>query len=151
MRVLRAPLAAAAHDFQAAVSEEARSSSCTLEAWSSRAKASQHTHGLGYDTWHLQEAGGWVNGVLAWVTAELGTHLPAAQGSCSRRRIRLPVKTMPCILADMFCTSSGSEEASAMAVVVTTLGLSLHGCLLAYVSVAPGSGQWQQVVTDLRM
>lgn len=68
VRVLRAPLAAATEAFTLAVAQEGRVTCTTLDAY----KREYALHLPPWVTPRMVEAGGWVNGVLAWTTMELG-------------------------------------------------------------------------------
>lgn len=79
MHVLKKPLAAAAEAFNLAVASEGRATCTTLDAY-------KHEHALNLPplcTVPMMEAGGWVNGVLAWITVELGMGI-LGEGRCCR-------------------------------------------------------------------
>lgn len=68
VQVLRAPLAAAAEAFNLAAAQEGHPACTTLDAY----KREYALHLPPLVTPRMVEAGGWVNGVLAWITMELG-------------------------------------------------------------------------------
>jgi hypothetical protein len=67
VRLLKAPLAAAAEAFTQAAAKDGRATCTTLDNY----KQAHALHLPPLVTPRMAEVGGWVNGILAWVTVEL--------------------------------------------------------------------------------